>query len=312
MAPNSIEGPNSMVEPNSMVGRDPLTIRAALAYGKGQLKVSDSPALDARLLLQHVLQIDHAYLIAHDDALLEGEDEETFRRLVRRAALREPIPYLTGRAPFYGRQFMVTPAVLIPRPETELLVEEALRWLGAWSGRGDSVRAARPRAVDIGTGSGCIAITLALETEALAIEAVDISRQALEIARRNAVSLGAIDRLVFRLGSLLRPIDGQPDLVLANLPYIADPEWTTLDDGIKWYEPEVALRGGPNGLEVIRLLLAQAADQLAPGGAILLEIGWQQGQAVRDLAARIFPQARIETLVDYGGRDRLVAIQTMA
>jgi release factor glutamine methyltransferase len=133
----------------------------------------------------------------------------------------------------------------------------------------------------------------------------------LQIARRNAVLLGAADRLVFRLGSLLRPVGGRPDLVLANLPYIADPEWTALDDGIKWYEPEVALRGGPNGLEVIRQLLEQTADKLAPGGAILLEIGWQQGRAVRDLAAKYFPQARIETLVDYGGRDRLVAIQTV-
>ncbi|UCG22718.1 MAG: peptide chain release factor N(5)-glutamine methyltransferase [Chloroflexota bacterium] len=304
-------GPNVTLGPRLIMGSDALTVRAALAYGRGQLKVSDSPALDARLLLQHVLQVDHAYLIAHDDAALASEDEVAFRRLVRRATLREPVPYLTGRAPFYGRQFMVSPTVLIPRPETELLVEHALRWIEDWSGHDDKGHAIGPRIVDVGTGSGCIAITLALEARTLEIEAVDVSVKILEIARRNAVLLGAAERLVFRLGSLLEPVDGRLDLILANLPYIADPEWTALDDGIKWYEPEVALRGGPKGLDVIRQLLEQAADKLAPGGAILLEIGWQQGRAVQNLAARFFPQARIETLVDYGGRDRLVSIQTV-
>ena len=291
--------------------KEPLTVRAALAYGQAQLMTSDSPALDARLLLEHVLQVDHAYLIAHDDRLLPGELEETYRHLVRRAALREPIPYLTGRAPFYGRQFMVSPAVLIPRPETELLVEQALRWMNGWLPGDEVSRPAGPYVVDVGTGSGCIAITLALETATSRIEAVDVSPMALAIARRNATLLRATKRLVFRQGSLLAPINGQPDLIVANLPYIADPEWTVLADGIKWYEPDVALRGGPDGLEVIRQLLKDAVRQLAPGGAILLEIGWQQGKAVRDLARVYFARAEVEILVDYGGRDRLVAIHTV-
>ena len=165
--------------------------------------------------------------------------------------------------------------------------------------------------MDVGTGSGCIAITLALEAASSRIEAVDISPLALAIARRNATQMKAMERLIFRQGSLLAPITGQPDLIVANLPYIADPEWTALADGIKWYEPDVALRGGPDGLEVIRQLLNDVVKQVAPGGAIMLEIGWQQGKAVRDLAGDYFAQAEVEILVDYGGRDRLVVIRTV-
>ncbi len=291
--------------------KEPLTVRAALAYGRAQLIASDSPALDARLLLEHVLQVDHAYLIAHDDRALPGEIEATYRQLVRRAALREPIPYLIGRAPFYGRQFIVSPAVLIPRPETELLVEQALRWINGWLSDKAVDQPAGPHIVDVGTGSGCVAITLALETTTSRIEAVDISPLALAIARRNATLLNAMKRLIFRQGSLLAPISGQPDLVVANLPYIADPEWTALADGIKWYEPDVALRGGPDGLDVIRQLLKETVRQLAPGGTIMLEIGWQQGKAVREMARGYFARAEVEILVDYGGRDRLAVIRTL-
>ena len=289
---------------------EPLTIRAALAYGQGQLKASDSPALDTRLLLEHVLQADHATLIAHDDRSLTAEQEATYRRLVRRAALREPIPYLTGWAPFYGRQFMVTPAVLIPRPDTELLVEQALRWVNDWPGSDAAGQNEGAYVVDVGTGSGCIAITLALETPAAKIEAVDISALALNVARKNAGRLGVGERIVFHEGSLLEPVVDRPDLIVANPPYVTNPEWTALDDGIKWYEPDVALRGGQDGFIVIRQLLGAAANQLMPGGAILCEIGWRQGPAARDLARSFFPRAKVEILVDTGGRDRLLAIQT--
>jgi release factor glutamine methyltransferase len=288
----------------------PLTIRAALAYGQGQLGASASPALDARLLLEHVLQVEHAYLIAHPERQLAARQEATFRRLVRRAALREPIPYLTGWAPFYGRRFRVSPAVLIPRPDTEFLVEQALAWLGDRSGAAGG-RQGAPLVVDVGTGSGCVAITLALESSLERIAAVDVSATALSIARQNAEGLEAADRLVFHQGSLLAPIDGRPDLIVANPPYIADPEWTAIDDGIKWYEPDIALRGGPDGLAVIRQLLGEAAQRVAPGGAILCEIGWQQGSTARALARTFFPQANVEILVDFGGQDRLLAIQTV-
>jgi len=286
-----------------------LTIREALAYGRAQLQASDSPALDARLLLEHVLQASHTYLIAHDERQLAGHQAATFRRLVRRAALREPIPYLTGWAPFYGRRFKVSPSVLIPRPETEFLVERALDWIKARPGGATPGRQDAPLIVDVGTGSGCVAISLALESEAGQIAAVDISPAALAIAQENAEHLGVAQRITFHQGSLLAPVAGRADLIVANPPYIADPEWTAIDDGIKWYEPDIALRGGPDGLAVIRQLLAEAAQRAAPGGAILCEIGWQQGSTARKLARTFFPQATVEILSDYGGRDRLLAVQ---
>ncbi|MGD2078449.1 MAG: peptide chain release factor N(5)-glutamine methyltransferase [Chloroflexota bacterium] len=289
----------------------PLTIRAALTYGEGQLRGSDSPALDARLLLEHVLQVNHTYLIAHGERALDSRHEATYRRLVRRAALREPIPYLTGWAPFYGRRFMVSPAVLIPRPDTELLVERAIRWINDWPAERAIQPSSGPVVVDVGTGSGCVAITLDLEISAGQIEAVDISPAALSIAARNAERLNASDRITFHQGSLLAPVSGQPDLIVANPPYIADPEWTGIDDGIKWYEPDIALRGGPDGLVVIRQLLDEAARCLGPGGAVLCEIGWQQGPAARDLANSFFPQAQVEILPDFNGQDRVLAIQTV-
>ena len=287
----------------------PLTIREALAYGRGQLQSSDSPALDARLLLEHVLQVNHTYLIAHDEHQLAKHQAATYRRLVRRAALREPVPYLTGWAPFYGRRFKVSPSVLIPRPDTEFLVERALDWIKAGPGSAWAGNQSGPLIVDVGTGSGCLAISLALETEIGQIAAVDISAAALTIARQNAEHFGVAERVTFHQGSLLAPIAGRPDLIVANPPYIADPEWTAVDDGIKWYEPDIALKGGPDGLAVIRQLLTEAAQRAAPGGAILCEIGWQQGAAAQELARLFFPQATVEILSDYGGRDRLLAIQ---
>jgi release factor glutamine methyltransferase len=289
----------------------PMTIRAALAYGAGQLQGSDSPALDARLLLEHVLEVDHAYMIAHGDRELGSRHAATYRRLVRRAALREPVPYLTGWAPFYGRRFKVSPAVLIPRPDTEFLVEQAIAWLKEWRAATAVKRQGWPLIVDAGTGSGCVAITLALETAVDRLEAVDISQAALAIARENASRLKAAERVVFHHGSLLAPIAGRPDLIVANLPYIADVEWTAVDDGIKWYEPDIALRGGPDGLVVIRQLLAEAAHRMMPGGAILCEIGWQQGSTALELARTFFPQAKVEILSDYGGRDRILTVQTV-
>ncbi|MCI0396289.1 MAG: peptide chain release factor N(5)-glutamine methyltransferase [Chloroflexi bacterium] len=279
-----------------------MTIQEALAFGRQQLTASPSPALDARLLLEHVLQVEHAYLVAHGDDPLTAAQEQDYRTLVDRAARRKPIPYLVGQAPFYGLAFAVSPAVLIPRPETELLLEAALGW-------------ARQRAavyiVDVGTGSGCIAISLARQLPAARIEATDISPSALKMARRNAQTHGVAGRILFHHGELLEPVAGRPDLIVANLPYVTDHEWTELDDGVKWYEPDVALRGGPDGLDVIRQLLGQAQSRLAGGGAIFLEIGWQQGPAMDQLAQSHFPSARVTITPDYAGHDRIVGIETV-
>ncbi len=274
------------------------TIRQAQALARRQLASSFSPALDARLLLQHVLGRDHAYLIAHDSDALSPEQAIAFDALVRRAAAGEPIPYLTGTAPFFGLDFDVTPAVLIPRPETEQLVEEALAWARP---RG------RQRVVDVGTGSGCIAVSLAIALPEAEMWAVDISADALDVARRNAERI-VPGRVAFRQSDLLSGVDKRFDLVAANLPYISDGEWTELAVGVKSYEPALALRGGADGLDLIRRLLIQLTARLNPDGLALLEIGWRQEHAAVALAEAEFPSARIDVLRDFAGHPRHLRI----
>jgi len=278
-----------------------MTINEALATGQKELYQLANPALDARLLLEHVLQASHSYLIAHHDDRLSPDQEQSYRSLLSRAAQREPIPYIVGHAPFYELDFTVTPAVLIPRPETELLVNEALTWAKGHESL---------HVVDVGTGSGCIAITLARYLPEAYIDATDISRAALAVAIENATRHVGAHRIHFHLGPLLAPVEEPADLIVANLPYISDHEWTMLDDGVKWYEPSSALKGGPKGLTLIAQMLDQARLHLFTGGAIFFEIGWQQGPAAQRLAQHYFPHARVSVRTDLSGHDRIVFVQT--
>ena len=277
------------------------TIRQALHLGRAHLHNSPTPALDARLLLAHVVGHSHAWLIAHDDKSLTAAQSRAYVRLLDRAAAGEPIPYLTGYAPFFGLDFMVSPAVLIPRPETEQLVEIGLSWAQA---RGPL------RVIDVGTGSGCIAVTLARHLPAAKVVAVDVSAAALNVAQTNAAHL-APGHVAFLRGDLLSACASGFDLIAANLPYVTHEEWTTLPDGVKSFEPALALDGGPDGLDLIRVLLPQAAERVRPGGIILLEIGWRQGAAAAALARESFPAARVEVRPDFAGHDRIVLIQTV-
>ena len=202
-----------------------MTIHEALQWARQELSDSPTAAGDARLLLQHVLQVSRSHLVTHREEALRAGEEQLFRRLVSRAGRCEPIPHITGEAPFYGLDFIVTPAVLIPRPETELVTQMAIEWAAE---RGAVV------AVDVGTGSGCIAVTLARHLPDTRIEATEISREALDVARRNAERHGVAARIGFHHGSLLDPVGGKVDLIVANLPYVSDAEWTTLADGVKW------------------------------------------------------------------------------
>lgn len=275
-----------------------MSIDTALNYGRAHLSSSPTPHLDARLLLQHVLQRPHSYLIAHPERHLTTAQETSYRQLLTRARQQEPIPYLTGAAPFFDFELEVNPAVLIPRPETEQLVETAVKWAHAHQAT---------RLADIGTGSGAIAIALARQLPRVAVTAVDISAAALAIARRNADRL-APGRIQFCQADLLTPLSPGLEGVVANLPYVTDGEWTALADGVKWYEPALALKGGPDGLDLIRRLFVQADRKLAPGGALFLEIGWQQGTAVAQLAHTFFPQAQVTIQPDFAGHDRIVVV----
>ncbi|MCP4363440.1 MAG: peptide chain release factor N(5)-glutamine methyltransferase [Chloroflexi bacterium] len=278
-----------------------MTIDETLDLGRNQLSSSPTPQLDARLLLQHILQVPYSYLRAHGDERLTAVQQTQYHHLLHRAQQREPIPYITGHAPFFDFDLQVSPAVLIPRPETEQLVKTAVTWAKSHTNP-------QPYLVDVGTGSGCIAIAMARQLPDANVAAVDNSAAALVVAQQNAARL-AHRRIHFHQGNLLTPITEKVDGIIANLPYVTDGEWTGLDDGVKWYEPSSALKGGPDGLDIIRQLLTQASAKLAPGGAIFLEIGWQQGAAVQQLAQTAFPTAVVKRHLDFGGRDRIVVIE---
>lgn len=254
--------------------------------------------LEARVLCAHALGVERAWLIAHDQDLLGPEQAVAVDALVARRAGGEPVAYLLGEREFYGRPFQVSPAVLIPRPDTELLVEAALARLPA-----DPA----PRLLDLGTGSGCIALTLALECPRCQVWAVDRSVAALAVARANAQRLGA-ERVRFVESHWYGALAGATfhrcfDLIVANPPYVAadDPH---LARGDLRFEPAGALAAGPQGLDDLERIIAGAPAHLAPGGWLLVEHGWDQGTACRGLfAAAGF--AQVDTLRDLAGHERV-------
>jgi release factor glutamine methyltransferase len=252
----------------------PANAGAALEAARARLAAtSKNPGRDAGLLLAHVLGCDQTALLTHPERLLSIEESEQFGRLVERRAASEPIQYLTGEQEFFGLGFAVSPAVLIPRPETEHLVEAVLQRFE----RGEEVRI-----IDVGTGSGAIAVSLAHAMARSRVTAVDLLPAALEVARRNAERHGVIDRLTLLPSDLLAEVDGTDfDAVVANPPYIATTE--VLEPQVANYEPHSALYAGPTGLEIYERLIPQAARVLKPGGWLMLEIGYGQGSAVRNL-----------------------------
>ena len=263
------------------------------------LQESGFAELDARLLLECLLNVNHSYLIAHDTDRLSNEQVRAYFSLVARAERQEPIPYIVGSIPFRFIELNVTPAVLIPRQETELLIDHALQFANGRKGL---------RAVDVGTGSGCIAISLAKELQAQ-VTAIDISAEALTIARQNAEHNDAT--IAFLHGSLLEPLSHPVDLIVANLPYVTDAEYMELEPGVREFEPKLALVGGEDGLDLVRELLVQAKEKLAPGGMILLEIGRTQAPQTCTLASNIFPEATISNYRDYADNERIVKVLTI-
>ena len=235
---------------------------------------------EARLLLRHVLGVGAAWLESHRDDSLPRDAREAFAALVERRAGGEPVAYLLGFREFYGREFSVTPAVLIPRPETELLVDLAREKVGG----GDAVKSAVKCAatlLDLGTGSGCVAITLALELPGAQVVAADISTDALAVARANAVLLGADVR--FLESDWFDRLGGQRfDCIIGNPPYIAAGD-SHLAEGDLRFEPPSALACGDDGLDAIRVIVALAPAHLLPGGWLLLEHGYDQASAMLDL-----------------------------
>ena len=259
----------------------------------------DTAALDAELLLAHALQVDRTWVLAHENELLPSELIARFDELVARRAAREPLAYLTGQRWFFDFQLHVTPDVLVPRPETEELVERALHWLRA-----------RPHALvaDVGTGSGAIALAVAKHAPAAHVYAIDISEKALRVAREHAQRLHLLSGITFLHGDLLAPLPQPVDLILANLPYVAEVERAHLMPEVGKYEPPEALFSGPEGLDHIVRLLDQAPSYVRQGGCIILEIGDKQGAKVTRMAQRQFPGAAVNIHRDLAGLERFVEI----
>ena len=261
--------------------------------------VSETPALEAQVLLAHILGCQRSWVLAHPEICLNPEQSAELESRLTRLENGEPLPYVLQRREFFGLDFSVSPQVLIPRPETELLVEQALAWLRANPGRRS--------ALDVGTGSGCIALALAVNVPDLHILASDISSDALEQAGENLGHIAGQARVEFILADLIPAVKEPVDIICANLPYIPSDELAKLK--VAGWEPRIALDGGPDGLSLIRRFLEQAPASLAPGGLLLMEIEAGQGKAALDLAGQAFPRAEIVLLPDLAGRDRLVRIR---
>lgn len=276
------------------------TIASALSHTRQCIAgLTETPGLDAQVLLAFVSGKPKTWLLAHTEETLTPDQNLKLAQSLAEITAGVPLPYVIGQWEFFGRSFLVTPDVLIPRPETELLVEAALAWLSKNPGR--------CRVAEAGTGSGCIAVSVAAEFPVVAITAVDVSSRALAVAASNAERHYVGDQIDFIQNDLLAGLDGQYDLILANLPYI--PGQTLRRLSIYGHEPTIALDGGRDGLDLIRRLLCQLPAFLLPGGAALLEIEAGQGDIIRDLARQTLPGDSVSVKQDLAGHPRLLIIQ---
>lgn len=260
----------------------------------------ESPRLDAEVLLSHVLKKQRIYLYVHFDEPLEAPELAAYREMIKKRVLRQPVAYIIGAREFMGLSFRVSPDVLVPRPDTEILVQAVIERLRDWPA---------PVAADIGTGSGAIGLSLLHFLPKLTAAAVDISPAALAVAQENARQLGVADRVEFFAGDLLQPLAGRSfDALLSNPPYIPEADIRTLEPEVRQYEPMCALAGGVDGLDFYRRLVREGAAMLNPGGFMAFEVGIHQAQAVAAMAEDMPALGRTEILKDLAGIDRVVLI----
>ncbi len=262
--------------------------------------------LDAEVLLCHVLGKDRAWLLAHMPDALGDEDFRLFEQAGKRRAAREPLQYITGKQEFWGLEFMITPDVLIPRPETELVLESILA-----TGQD---RNRLLQIIDLCTGSGCIAVSMAKELPQARILATDKSAKALSIAGENARRHGVADRIRFFEGDLFTPLEeldihGQVDIIAANPPYIPSADYGTLQPEVRDYEPEMALFAGPDGTEVHRRILEEAPAFLRNDGMLVMEMGAGQAEMLRQMARQASSYHPPEILKDLAGIDRVIVMR---
>jgi release factor glutamine methyltransferase len=286
-----------------------VTSEQVLRWGIAYLQARgiDSARLDAEVLLAHCLGCERTVLYRERSYALTTDQETRFQASVRRRGAHEPIAYLTGVREFWSLPFTVQAGVLIPRPDTEWVVEAALRYAPRF------LRCRSPcRMLDVGTGSGNIAIAVAASLAAVEVTGIDISSQALALAQRNAQSCQVVERVQYLCGDLLSPLHPRRacfDLILSNPPYIATEEWPTLPTTVRCYEPREALDGGSDGLWFYRRLLAEGPSYLAVNGLIIVEVGYRQAGEVSRLLQQSQQWELLETVKDYGGNERVVVAQ---
>jgi release factor glutamine methyltransferase len=281
------------------------TIRQTLADAARSIESdtkSDEPSLEAELLLCHALDIDRAHLYQRlNDPI--GEAADAFADLVARRCAHEPAPHITGHREFFGLDFEVTRVALIPRPETETLVDALTEFAN------ERLSGAPFTVADVGVGCGTIAVAVAHALPHSRVIAVDESPGALELAQRNAKRHDVETRIEFRRGDLLEPLTERVDIIAANLPYVTTSDWETLPPEIREWEPRTALDGGTDGLRVIERFLRAAPDYLRPGGTLFAEIGDTQGAEARRIATEAFPNTAIDVRHDLAGKDRVLVIR---
>ena len=277
------------------------TVRALIQWTTKFLtsKGIDAAPREARILLAHVLGCTPIEVMTRYDETPADADRTAFRELIKRRVDGTPVAYLVGSREFFLLSFDVTPAVLIPRPDTETLVVEGLKHL---TGR------AAPAVLDLCTGSGCVAVSVAHKVKTAGVLATDLSAEALDVARRNAAKHGVADRVEFAAGDLWAAVPGDRafDVILTNPPYIAGNEFAELAVDVRNHEPRLALDGGPDGLAFYRRIAEDAGRFLKPGGVLLAEIGWTQEPAVRELFAAALGMAMLPSVKDGAGHWRVV------
>ena len=280
------------------------TLRDFLHRAREQLTAVGvpEPRLEAEIMLTDALRVPRHRLYASQDDDLPTEVEKTLEEVMERRLKREPLAYILGHREFYGIDLLVGPAVMVPRPETELLVERAMLVCMERMDKGQLVVA------DVGTGSGGIAINLAIHIPQAKILATDRSRDALEVARANVLKYKVEERVTLVPGDLLDPVEGIIDIIVANLPYIPTQRLAALQPEVRW-EPPAALDGGTDGLDLLRRLMGQAVSKLPDDGVVLLEIDPGQADLLRRLAQELFPGADVSVEQDLAGHDRIFVLE---
>ena len=260
----------------------------------------DDANLEAEILLRHALGFDRAALFSRLQEEIDKKQWNSFERLVDRRANHEPTAYIIGHKEFYGVDLEVSPDSLIPRPETELLVDEALRGTPK-----------QPCALaDVGTGCGAVAIALAMRLPHHTVYAIDSSEKALALTARNVERLGLSDRISLLHGDLVDPLPQAVEVIAANLPYVKTSDWQELPPEIRDHEPREALDGGPDGTAALERLLRSAVSCLRPGGCLVAEIAWDEGKRLMDVAGECFPEAQVSVIKDLAGLDRILRVET--